>query len=228
LNEANTAEQKELRAMPTFETILVIIVTFILVVFLGSSVYLMIGIGMALIVTELIILIVPLAYLLAKRVDIKRYVGLKVNPKLIMIGLISGGVLLFVNIFVTAGLTTIFGVSEAIEQTNNMIIELTASTPGLITVIIALAMAGICEEFAFRGFLQSTLTRKYSFLPAVIASAFVFGLFHFDPQVVYILSALTAGLVLGYIYHRWNSYIAAAIAHSTVNLTVLAALLLVQ
>jgi membrane protease YdiL (CAAX protease family) len=88
-------------------------------------------------------------------------------------------------------------------------------------VATALTLAGVCEEFAFRGFLQSTLTRRFSFIPAVIVSAVTFGLFHFDIQLVYILSATTAGLVLGYVYHRWNSYIVPVIAHSSVNLLVL-------
>jgi membrane protease YdiL (CAAX protease family) len=87
-------------------------------------------------------------------------------------------------------------------------------------------LAGVCEEFAFRAFLQNTINRRYSFIPAIIGSSVAFGIFHFDPQLVYILSAIVLGLALGYIYHRWNSYLVAAIAHSTVNLIVLVTLLL--
>jgi membrane protease YdiL (CAAX protease family) len=146
----------------------------------------------------------------------------------VLLGLASGVLLLFVDVIVSAVLTYLFGVSEAVEQSNTLITDLSSTTWGLITVATALGLAGVCEEFAFRGFLQSTLTRRYSFIPALITSAFVFGLFHFDPQLVYILSALTAGLVLGYVYHRWNSYVVSAIAHSTVNLVVLATLLLLS
>jgi len=221
-------EQEKVSAVPTLDAVLVIVVTFFLVLFLGSFFFIVLGSGPALVLSELLILIVPLGYMLVKHVDIKRYVGLDVSPKLVVLGFASGALLLFVDIIVSAVLTSIFGVSEAIEQSNTIITDLSSTTWGLIAVIAALALAGVCEEFAFRGFLQSTLTRRYSFIPAVIASAFVFGLFHFDPQLVYILSALSAGLVLGYIYHRWNSYVVAAIAHSTVNLVVLVTLLLVQ
>ena len=186
----------------------------------------MLGPGIALVVSELLILIIPLGYMLVKRVNIKRYVGLEVTPKIVMLGFASGALLLFVDIIVSVVLISIFGVSQAVEESNAIITELSTSTDGLIAVITALALAGVCEEFAFRGFLQSTLTRRYSFIPAVFASAFVFGLFHFDLQLVYILSALVAGLVLGYVYYRWNSYVVAAIAHSTVNLLVLVTLLL--
>jgi membrane protease YdiL (CAAX protease family) len=225
LEEAKPTEQEPVRAVPTFEAVLVMVVTLVLVLFLGSFFYLVLGTGPALVLSELLILIVPLGYLLVKRVNIKRYVGLEVNPKIVMMGLASGALLLIVNIIVSAVLQAIFGVSQAVEESNAMIVELSASTEGLIAVTAALGLAGVCEEFAFRGFLQSTLTRRYSFIPAVVTSAFVFGLFHFDIQVVYILSALTAGLVLGYIYYRWN-YVAAAIAHSSMNLVVLAVLVL--
>ena len=227
MNEAEPVEQEKVSAVPTLDAVLVIVVTFFLVMFLGAFLLLVFGSGPALVLSELIILIVPLGYMLFKHINIKRYVGLDVNPKLIILGFAAGALLLFLDIIVSAVLTSIFGVSQAIEESNAVITDLSASTGGLIAVIIALALAGVCEEFAFRGFLQSTLTRRYSFVPAVIVSAVTFGLFHFDPQLIYILSAMTAGLVLGYVYHRWNSYVVSAIAHSTVNLVVLATLLLV-
>jgi membrane protease YdiL (CAAX protease family) len=225
LTEANPIEQAEVSAVPNLDAILVIVVTFVLLLFLGSLFYLVLNDGLALVLSELIILIVPLGYLIVKRVNIKRYVGVNVNPKLVMLGFASGALLLCVDIIVSVALTSIFGESQAVQESNAMITELSSSTGGLIAVIAALGLAGVCEEFAFRGFLQSTLTRRYSFIPAVIVSAFAFGLFHFDIQLVYILSAMIAGLVLGYVYHRWNSYVVSAIAHSTVNLVVLSVLL---
>jgi membrane protease YdiL (CAAX protease family) len=221
-------EQETVKPVPILDTVLVIVVTFFLVMFLGAILFLVVGSGPALVLSELIILIVPLGYLLFKHVDIKRYVGLDVTPKLVLLGFVSAAVLLAVDIAVSILLTIIFGDSQAVQESNNTIIELSSSPGGLAAVVAALGLAGVCEEFAFRGFLQSTLTRRYSFVPALVVSALTFGLFHFDPQLVYILSAASAGLVLGYVYHRWNSYVVSAIAHSTVNLLVLFSLLLVS
>ena len=227
MNEMPTVEQEKVNVVSPLNAILVIVATFILVLFLGAFFFLTLGEGPALVLSELLILIVPLGYMLIKRINIKSFVGLDVKPKFIMLGLASGALLLFVDIIVSFVFTTIFGVSQAVEESNTMITELSSSTSGLIAVIAALTLAGVCEEFAFRGFLQSAINRRYSFIPAVAISAVAFGLFHFDPQLVYILSAIVAGLVLGYVYHRWNSYVVSAIAHSTVNLIVLVTLLLV-
>ena len=214
-------EQEEIVPVSTLEAVLVIVVTFFLTMFLGFIFLTVLGKGPALVLSELLFLVVLLGYLMFKHVDIKRYVRLDINPKLVLWGLVAAVILLSVDIAVSATLTIVFGESQAVTESNAMITELTESTEGLIYVATALTLAGVCEEFAFRGFLQSTLTRRFSFIPAVIVSAVTFGLFHFDIQLVYILSATTAGLVLGYVYHRWNSYIVPVIAHSSVNLLVL-------
>lgn len=226
VQEVSVMESQEAKAVPTVEAALVIIFTFFISAFLSAAVLLMLGYGPAGVIGELLILIVPLLYLLLKRIDIKRYVRISLKPKYILLGLALGAALFFLNIAVSTALTNLLGTSQVVEQVNAELISTSSTTEGLVMVVASLALAGVCEEFAFRGFLQNALTRRYSFLPAVIVSAFVFGLFHFDPQVVYILSAFISGLVLGYFYHRWNSYMVPAIAHSTMNIIVIALLLL--
>lgn len=202
------------------EVALVITATFLLTAVLGAVVLLTLGTAAALIVGELVILFVPLGYLLVKRINIKSYVGVNLNPRSVAVGAVFGVVLLFLNMVVSEALTAVFGVSQAVEESNALLANLSTSTLGFMAVALSLLLAGFCEEFAFRGFLQNTLARKYSVVPAVVLSSLVFGLFHFDPQIVYILAAMSSGLVLGYINYRWN-YVAAATAHSTMNLIVL-------
>jgi membrane protease YdiL (CAAX protease family) len=226
VTEANPVEKEKAKEIPTLDAVLVIAVTFVLVMLLGAIFTLTLGTGPALILSELLILIVPISYMLVKHINIRSYIGIDVKPKFILLGLASGLAVLAVDIAVSGVLTAIFGVSKAIEESNAIIASLSASPSGLIAVITALSLAGVCEEFAFRAFLQNTINRRYSFIPAIIGSSVAFGIFHFDPQLVYILSAIVLGLALGYIYHRWNSYLVAAIAHSTVNLIVLVTLLL--
>jgi membrane protease YdiL (CAAX protease family) len=121
----------------------------------------------------------------------------------------------------------IFGQSEAVEESNKLIIDMSSSLEGLVLVIATLTLAGICEEFTFRGFLQNAINNKYSSGVALLASSLAFGLLHFDPQAVYTISAFLLGLVLGYVYHRWHSYTVSATAHATLNLIILALAVLV-
>ncbi len=219
--------------LPLWEVGLVIVATFFVTIFLGAAILLLFGDAITLIAGELLVLIVPLIYLISKRVNVKDYVRINLNPKYIGIGLACGLFLLIVNIFVSGALTTIFGESTAVQQSNQLVTNLATTPWGLTAVAISLALAGICEEFAFRGFLQNSIFKtlknskyaKFSAIISIVFSATVFGLFHFDPQGVYTLSALASGCVLGYFYYRWN-YIVSATAHASMNIIVLIFLLL--
>ncbi len=216
-----------------WEALLVIVVTFFIFLFVSFALILAFGEATTLVFGELLILIVPLAYLIFKHVDIKTYVRIDLNPRYILLGVGLAILLLFLNLAVSEALTFVFGQSQAVQQSNETIMALSASPSGLIAVVVSLTLAGICEEFAFRGFLQNSIfralapTRSKTVAFGVSAgfSALVFGLFHFDPQFVYIIAAFVTGLALGAIYYRWN-YTASATAHATMNLIVLALLLL--
>jgi membrane protease YdiL (CAAX protease family) len=218
--------------VPPWEAALVIVVTFFVFLFVGGALLFTVGDGPTLVVGELLILIVPLIYLVSKRIDVKSYIKLDLKPKYVLLGIGFGGVLLLLNIVVSGALTVLLGESQAVQQSNNLIASLSATPFGFIAVAVSLALAGICEEFAFRGFLQNSIFKSlaakisptYAFAVAVFISAAIFGLFHFDPQAVYTLSAFITGLALGYVYHKWN-YTTSATAHASMNLIVLALLL---
>lgn len=215
-------------AVSPLAAILAVIISFLLLIFVGGALALLLGYGVALIISELLVATVPLSYMLLKRVHIRSYIGSEFKPETILRGLVLAGALLLFDIVVSAVLTPILGTSQAVEESNKIITDTSSSSIGLLMIVIGLCLAGVCEEFTFRAFLLNTIDRKYSFLPALIVSSLAWGLFHFDPQLVYIISAFLAGLVLGYIYHRWHSYVTCAIAHSTYNLIILAILLFVS
>jgi membrane protease YdiL (CAAX protease family) len=206
--------------------ILAVAAAFLLLVFVGGASTILLGYGLSIILSELLVIVVPLGYMWSKHIGIKNYVGIDIKRGTIIKGLALAGVLLVLDVVVSTALTAIFGPSQTVAESNRIITNLAGSQPGMFSVIVALTLAGVCEEFTFRAFLLNTLNRRYSFLPALIISSFAFGLFHFDPQIVYIISTFSGGLVLGYVYHRYNSYVTCAIAHSSLNLIVLALLVL--
>ncbi len=219
-------EEKQANTVSPLNAVLVFIVTMGLSLILGALISVTLGIGAALVISELLLLIIPLGYLLLSRVDVKSYIKFNAKPKLILLGIGFAFILLLVNAFSVAALSAVFGTSAVVEEANASIIRLTQSPEGLIAIVASLSLAGVCEEFLFRGFLQNSIGRKLSFAPTLFLSSLAFGLFHFDPQLVYIISTFIAGLLLGYIYHRWQSYTVSMAAHSTMNLIVLAVLLL--
>jgi membrane protease YdiL (CAAX protease family) len=219
------SEKEETPILPS-EAVLAVIASFLLTMFLGAAFAIFVSYGLSLVLGELLLAVVPFGYMLSKKVNVKKYIGLKINLKTISLGIAIGVLLLFFDLIVTNVMVSIFGQSEVVEESNKIIIEMAGSTEGLIWVITALTLAGICEEFTFRGFLQTAINSKYSLPVALLASSLAFGFVHFDPRAVYTISAFLMGLVLGYVYHRWRSYTVSATAHVTLNLIILALMVL--
>ena len=207
--------------------ILIFAATFVSALFLLGAVYDLFGYYAVLLVQEPLLAVLPLGYMLYKRVDIRNYIGFEVKAKTILLGIALGALVFLFDVVIFNALTSVFGVSETVEEVNTLYMNMSSSSHGLLTLIIAFSLAGVCEEFTFRAFLQTAVNHRYSFGPALLVSSIAFSLIHFDPQLVYTLSAFLIGLLLGYIYHRWHSYVASAIAHATVNLIALVLMLLI-
>jgi len=210
------------RTISPLAAILAVIATFVLSLFLGAMILILFGYPFAMISVELLLIVVPLGYMLHRRVDVRSYIGLRMKPRTVLLGVTLGGFLFLFNLVVSNILVSVFGVSEVIEESNTLIVNLSSSPQGLLSVIIALSLAGTCEEFTFRGFLQTAINSRFSSSVALLVSSIAFALLlHFDPQGVYTISAFLIGVMLGYIYYRCRSYIVPAVAHTTQNLIVL-------
>jgi membrane protease YdiL (CAAX protease family) len=215
-------------AISPLAAVLAVVASFFLVEFLGGAAFLLVGYPIVQAIAELLVLVIPLGYMLYKRVNIKNFIAFDTKPFNILLGISIGAVLFLFDVFTTSGLTLVFGTSAAVQESNNLITNASRSSPSLIVVIVSLLLAGICEEFTFRGFLQTAINNKYPFWIALLASSVAFGFFHFDPQAVYTIGAFLMGLLLGYIYHHWHSYATNVAAHATIDLITLAILVLVK
>lgn len=201
---------------------LIVVATFTLFLFGGVALIRLFGYDSALVFGELLLVVIPLSYLKFKGVGIRAYIKLDLKLKVVVIGVLSGVLVFLFNVIVSTMLISIFGVSEAVEEASRLISEMSSSPQGLTLLIVALSLAGICEEFTFRGFLQTAMNSRYPLWISLLVSSTTFGIFHFDPQLVYTVSAFLLGLLLGYLYNRWSSYVIPAVCHATMNLIVLA------
>src|SRR5215813_903155 len=81
---------------------------------------------------------------------------------------------------------------------------------GAALVLVGLVPA-ICEEVAFRGVVLGGLRRSGSAVLAVVGSALIFGLFHFNPY--HVVSAAVVGLLLAYVALESGSIIPGMVVH---------------
>ena len=75
--------------------------------------------------------------------------------------------------------------------------------------------AGICEEVFFRGVILNTYKDYFSYKKAILITAFMFGIFHFNLQNI--LGPIYLGIVFGYLAIKTQSIIPAILGHMTNN-----------
>lgn len=84
----------------------------------------------------------------------------------------------------------------------------------LIGLIVVALSAGICEEVMFRGFIMKAYEKKGA-KAAIMYSALLFGVFHFNIQNL--LGPMFLGVLFGYIVYKTDSIFSSIIAHTSNN-----------
>ncbi|MFT3713109.1 MAG: type II CAAX endopeptidase family protein [Archangium sp.] len=89
--------------------------------------------------------------------------------------------------------------------------------PALFGVLMLIGSlgAGFCEEFAFRGMLQTRLVQKFGATAGIFIAAAVFGFWHLD--AVHSPLAMMLGLWLGWCAHRQGTIVTVVLAHTLNN-----------
>ena len=167
-----------------------------------------------LLITEYLILLLPnLMYLKLMGFSLKKILRLnKISFKqigyIILITIFAYPIAIFVNFIMTMILTyasdTIIDPVPMAETTWMYFYSL---------FVIALA-PGICEEVMFRGTIMSAYGRLGE-KRAILYSAILFGLFHFNLQNL--LGPIALGIVLGMTVYKTNSIYAGMIGHALSN-----------
>jgi len=103
----------------------------------------------------------------------------------------------------------IFGEVELLD------IPIENTLPGVMLVFFLVGIAaGICEEVLFRGIIQRGFER-YGVKKAIIITALLFGLMHFDFQRLF--GTFLLGALIGFIAYRTNSLYSGIFAHFVNN-----------
>ena len=105
--------------------------------------------------------------------------------------------------------------------TSNPMMELLQDrTSTILMAIFGIGIAPVCEELAFRGFLQPLLVRSMGAIPGVIVSAIPFGVLHyreFGNSWRHAVLIALAGATFGWIRHATGSTKASALMHASYN-----------
>ena len=140
------------------------------------------------------------------------------TPRALLSGLVVGGGLVVLNLTVVVTVTeAIFGQPEGIS---GLLIEgLAGGLPVIVLFLLAHGLvAPITEELAFRGVVQTALTRERGSVVGVLGAATLFSLKHVlvDGSLERVLPVVVLALILGLVRERWGTG-ASTVTHAVVN-----------
>jgi membrane protease YdiL (CAAX protease family) len=138
--------------------------------------------------------------------------------KLVLAGYL-GWCAAFPLVMLTAWIAGVFMNSQGSENPVISQIMLAANAPDPIVILLfyltIAVMAPICEETVFRGFIYGSLRKRFGAALAVLSSAMIFGLVHFDKGGI--MGLIAIGIVLAYLYERTRSLLPCMITHGLWN-----------
>ncbi len=135
---------------------------------------------------------------------------------------------------VIAGVITAFGVSAIslllqTPATNNPMMEMLENPASLVMVaVFGVTLGPLCEELAFRGFLQPLVVRSLGVAPGVLVAAIPFGLLHFQEygnSWRHVVLISLAGAAFGAMRQLTGSTKASTLMHASYNALFFIALL---
>ncbi|MBU5677038.1 CPBP family intramembrane metalloprotease [Alkaliphilus sp. MSJ-5] len=167
-----------------------------------------------LIITQyVIILLPPIIYIKAKKLNIKE--TLKLNKISFKHGFLVACITILTYPAAVFANTLLMTIMSLIGNLNiPQLPTATSSSEYLILMFVISISAGICEEVFFRGFILSGYERMGK-KRAIILSAVLFGFFHFN--LYNLMGPIVLGLVFGYLVVETNSIFAGMIGHIVNN-----------
>lgn len=104
---------------------------------------------------------------------------------------------------------------DLLETSTMKIVKAYSLTEFLVVVFVIGLTPAICEEFLFRGFVLKNFEKAAKPSIAIFFSAFIFGMYHFQPFNIVPLVAL--GGYLGFVVYCSNSVITGVVCHFVNN-----------
>jgi membrane protease YdiL (CAAX protease family) len=120
-----------------------------------------------------------------------------------------------------ATMVALLGNAIQTPTTNNPMLDLLKDRTSIVLIaIFGVTMGPLCEELAFRGFLQPLLVRSLGTVPGILTAALPFGILHFQEygnSWKHVLLISLAGAAFGWVRHVTGSTKAATIMHGVYN-----------
>ncbi len=192
------------------ESLLIMIVALLLMVYVGGMVSTSASIQVSLIVQQLFIGLLPILAAVYIKTDMKKTFALKLPKIKHLLGAVIlgvGGICL--NLLASGLLTTLFpNDAQGMNEQYMQILDGVSFVQGLLLMAL---LPAVCEEIMFRGYMLTAFKNKMRFTKAVIIVSLLFGLSHMS--MVKLLPTAILGAALAFMIHKSESIVTSSLMH---------------
>ncbi len=198
-------------SMPSIqESILIMVVALLLMVYVGGIVSTSAPLSVGLVVQQAFIGVLPLLAAFYIKADMKKVFSLSIPSLKNMAGAIVlglGGICL--NLVVSSLLSMAFpSGSEGVNEQYMQILDGVSFIPAL--ALMALLPA-VCEELMFRGYMFTAFKSRLPLTKAVVFVSLLFGISHMN--MIKIIPTALLGVALAYMIHKSGSILMSSLVH---------------
>lgn len=196
------------------ESLLIMVIALLLMVYVGGVVSTSASIQISLIVQQAFIGLLPILAAIYIKADMKKTFSLKLPKVKDLFGAIIlgvGGICL--NLLVSSLLSVAFpSNAEGMNEQYMQILDGVSFVQGLLLMAL---LPAVCEEIMFRGYMFTAFKNRMSLTKAVIIVSLLFGVSHMS--MIKILPTAILGATLAVMIHKSESIVTSSLIHFTNN-----------
>lgn len=192
------------------ESLLVMIVALLLMVYVGGMVMVSAPAAASLLVQQIFIGGLPICAALYIKADMKKVFSLKLpGIKNLMGAIVLGVGAICLNLVTSSLLSMAFpSDTEGLNAQYMQILEGISFVPGLLLMAL---LPAVCEELMFRGYLFTAFKNRLSLSKAIIIVSLLFGVSHMS--MIKLLPTALLGIALAYMIHKSESIVTSVCIH---------------
>lgn len=197
---------------PQIWQVMVVILTTFFITFILGLIGALVGVKTELFLLEAVIILPALVFTLRNNFPTVTLFRLRpVNKNVIMASILIGIAFTVVSDEIDRIVQIFFPMPEILRQAIEESLKIQSTSDLIIIIISAVFIAAIVEEMLFRGFVQTSFERHFDVTKAVMSSALIFTIIHFNPW--WAIQVMIIGVILGVMAWKSNSIVPAMIVH---------------
>lgn len=201
---------------PKIVQVIIIILITLFITFILGLIGTLVGAQTELFLLEGVIIIPAIIFIAKNKFSLVTLFRLRpINNRIVAISFLIGIAFTVVTDEIDRIVQIFFPMPEVLQQAIEASLKINSNSDLLIIVFSAVFLAATVEELLFRGFVQTTFEHHFDITRAVMATALIFAVIHFNPW--WSIQMIIFGIILGVMAWKSDSILPPIIVHFVNN-----------